>query len=201
MNRDALLSYWTQLREQWAESRLVRLGAWLGLALAGAYLVLAGFDAADASLERGRVLAAEVARLQALSKETDWSRRSQEVAGLKAAYETTVWTDPDLALTEAGLQDWLRNAAQRLGLKVREITLVRAEAGAKPVNELPPGYVVLQARVSVEVQRAPLFTLLAEMAAQERRIVVERFTMKGVAQPAIAEMQLRVLARPGSKQP
>jgi len=199
MNRDVFLSYWNQLREQWAESRLVRLGAWLGLALAGVYLVLAGFDAADASLERSRVLSAEVARLQALSKETDWSRRGQEVAGLKAAYETAIWTDPDLALTEAGLQDWLRNTAQRLGLKVREVTLVRAEAGAKPVN-LPPGYVVLQARVSVEVQRAPLFTLLAEMAAQERRIVVERFTMKGVLQPAIAEMQLRVLARPSGRQ-
>ncbi|MGE1157115.1 hypothetical protein, partial [Pseudomonas kitaguniensis] len=89
------------------------------------------------------------------------------------------------------------NAAQRLGLKVREITLVRAEPGAKPVNELPPGYVVLQARVSVEVQRAALFSLLAEMAAQERRIVVERFTMKGTVAPATAEMQLRVLARPG----
>jgi hypothetical protein len=199
MNRDALLSRWTQLREQWEESTLVRLGAWLGLALLALYLLLAGFDAADASLERSRGLAAEVSRLQSLSKEANWPQRSQEVAGLKVAYDTAVWADPDLALTEAGLQDWLRTTAQRLGLKVREITLVRAEPGAKPSNELPPGYVVLRARVSVEVQRTPLFTLLAEMASQERRIVVERFVMRGSLQPAIAEMDLRILARPASK--
>ncbi|RZI96658.1 MAG: hypothetical protein EOP39_28740 [Rubrivivax sp.] len=199
MNRDALLSRWTQLREQWAESVLVRLGAWLGLALVCLYLLLAGFDAADAALERSRALAAEANRLQTLSKEGDWPQRSQEVAGLRAAYDTTVWADPDLALTEASLQDWLRNTAQRLGLKVREITLVRAEPSAKPLNELPPGYVVLRARVSIEVQRTPLFTLLAEMASQERRIVVERFVMRGTVQPAIAEMDLRVLARPASK--
>jgi uncharacterized MnhB-related membrane protein len=199
MNRDALLSRWTQLREQWAESALVRLGGWLGLALVCLYLLLAGFDAADAALERNRGLATEMNRLQSLAKEADWPQRSQEVAGLRAAYDTTVWADPDLALTEASLQDWLRTTSQRLGLKVREITLVRAEPSAKPSNELPPGYVVLRARVSVELQRTPLFTLLAEMAAQERRIVVERFAMKGALQPGIAEMDLRILARPASK--
>lgn len=199
MNRDALLSQWSGLREQWAESSLVRLGAWLGLALLCIYLMFAGFDAADASLERSRGLAAEVNRLQALSKETSWSQRGQEVAGLKAAYDTTVWADPDLALTEASLQDWLRNATQRLGLKVRQITLVRVEPSAKPAANVPAGYVELHAHLSVELQRTPLFTLLAEMAAQERRIVVERLAIHSQSQPPTADMDLRVLARPGVK--
>jgi len=199
MSRDAVLTPWAQLREQWQESRLVRLGAWLGAALLSVYVLLAGFDQVDAMQERNRGLAVELTRLQSLAKETDWPERRREAAGLKAAYDTTVWMDPDLALSEAGLQDWLRNVTQRLGLKVREITLVRTESSARPAGNVPPGYVELHARVSVELQRTPLFVLLAEMANQERRIVVERLSIRSQSQPAIADMDVRILAKPESK--
>lgn len=199
MSRDAVLTPWAQLREQWRESRLVRLGAWLGAALLSVYLLLAGFDEVDSLLERNRGLMVELTRLQALAKEKDWPERRREAMALKVAYDTAVWMDPDLALTEAGLQDWLRNVTQRLGLKVREITLVRAEPAAKQAGSVPAGYVELHARVSVELQRTPLFVLLAEMANQERRIVVERLSLRGQSQPAVADMDLRILARPGGK--
>lgn len=198
MSPDAAVSPWAQLREQWQESRLVRLGAWLGLALLSVYVLLAGFDEVDRLLERNRSQAAELVRLKALAKETDWPERRREAVALKAAYDTTVWMDPDLALSEAGLQDWLRNVTQRLGLKVREITLVRAEPSAKPSGLVPPGYVEVRVRMSVELQRTALFTLLAEMANQERRIVVERLAIRSQSQPAIADLDLRILARPGS---
>lgn len=199
MSRDTALTPWAQLREQWQESRLVRLGAWLGAALLSVYLLLAGFDEVDASLERNRGLAMELTRLQGLAKETDWPERRREAAALKVAYDTTVWMDPDLALSEAGLQDWLRNVTQRLGLKVREITLVRSEPSAKPAGSVPAGYVEVHAHLSVELQRTPLFVLLAEMANQERRIVVERLSIRSQSQPAVADMDLRILARPGAK--
>lgn len=199
MSRDAVLTPWAQLREQWQESRLVRLGAWLGVALLSVYLLLAGFDEVDALLERNRGSVVELARLQALAKEKDWPERRREATALKVAYDTAVWMEPDIALSEAGLQDWLRNVTQRLGLKVREITLVRAEPSAKPAGNVPAGYVELHARVSVELQRTPLFVLLAEMANQERRIVVERLSIRSQSQPAVADMDLRILARPGGK--
>jgi type II secretory pathway component PulM len=199
MSRDPVLTPWAQLREQWQESRLVRLGAWLGVALLSVYLLLAGFDEVDAMLERNRVQAAELIRLKALARETDWPERRREVMALKAAYDTAVWMDSDLALSEAGLQDWLRSVTQRLGLKVREITLIRAEPAAKPAGNVPPGYIEVRAHLSVELQRTGLFTLLAEMANQERRIVVERLSIRGQSQPAIADLDLRILARPGSK--
>lgn len=177
----------------------MRLGAWLGVALLSVYLMLAGFDAVDATVEHNRGQAAELKRLQGLSKEADWPARRKEAAALKAAYDTAVWMDSDLALTEAGLQDWLRVLAQRLGLKVREITLVRAETPAKAQGGVPAGYVEVRARLSVELQRTALFAMLAEMANQERRIVVERLALRAQSQPALAEMDLRILARPGSK--
>lgn len=178
----------------------MRLGAWLGVALLGVYVLLAGFDEVDAQLQRNMAQSTELARLQTLAKETDWPERGREALGLKAAYDTATWTDVDLALSEAGLQDWLRNVTQRLGLKVREIVLVRAEPGTGGAPRLPPGYVELHARVSVELSRTALFALLAEMAAQERRIVVERLSLQSQAQPAVAEIALRVLARPGGAQ-
>jgi hypothetical protein len=199
MNRDDLRAQWAQLRAQWEESTLLRLGGLAVAALLAVYLLLSGFDAADAQRERGRQLAAELKRLQALSREGDWPQREQELAGLKAAYDAGVWSDPDTALTEARFQDWLRNATQRLGLKVREIALVRVEPGAKASEVLPAGYVVVRARLVLEVQRTPLFTLLAEMARQEQRIIVERLVLRGVVAPAVAEMDLRILARAGAQ--
>ncbi|WP_457445558.1 GspMb/PilO family protein [Roseateles sp. P5_E4] len=199
MSRDAVLTPWAQLREQWQESRLVRLGAWLGAALLSIYILFAGFDEVDALLERNRGLVVELTRLQGLAKEKDWPERRREATALKVAYDTAVWMEPDIALSEAGLQDWLRNVTQRLGLKVREITLVRAEPSAKPAGNVPVGYVEVHARVSVELQRTPLFVLLAEIANQERRIVVERLSIRSQSQPAVADMDLRILARPGSK--
>lgn len=197
-SRDVLTA-WGQLREQWRESRLVRTGVWLATALLAIYLLLAGFDAVDRMVERNQTRATELARMKALAKETDWPQRGREAVGLKAAYDTTVWMDPDIALTEANLQDWLRNVTQRLGLKVREITLVRAEPGTSSASKLPEGYVEVRARLSVELQRTALFTLLAEMATQERRIVVDRLVIKSQNQPATAEIDVRIVARPGTK--
>lgn len=199
MNPDDLRAQWAQLKLQWEESTLLRLGGWAVVTLLAAYLLLTGFDAADDQRERGRQLAAELKRQQALSREGDWAQREQELAGLKAAYDAGVWSDSELSLTEARFQDWLRNATQRLGLKVREITLVRAEPGAKAPEAVPAGYVVLRARLVLEVQRTPLLTLLAEMARQEQRIIVERLAMRGMLAPAVAEMDLRILARAGAQ--
>lgn len=186
-----------QLRSQWEESGLIRLGLWAALGILCLYAVLLGFDAADAAVERSQGVRAEMQRLQSLAKDQEWARRQEEVLGLRAAYDTTVWSDADLALSEAALQDWLRNAAQRLGLKLRDLAVVRAEGDAKSASDLPAGYVVLRVRMSLEMQRTPLLSLLAEIERQERRIVVERITLRTLSQPATADIDMRVLARPG----
>ena len=198
MNPEAIRVQFSRLRTQWEESGLVRLGLWAALGILCIYAVLAGFDATDAAMARSDALRADVQRFQALAKDEEWPRRQEEVLGLRAAYDTTVWSDPDLALTEAALQDWLRNAAQRLGLKVRDLAVVRAESDAKSASDLPAGYVVLRVRMSLELVRTPLLSLLAEIERQERKIVVERLTLRTLSQPAIADIDLRVLARPGA---
>lgn len=197
MTSDTLQVQLAQLRSQWEESGLIRLGLWAALSILCLYAVLAGLDVADAAIERSQGLRDEVQRVQSLTKDQEWPRRQEEVLGLRAAYDTTVWSDADLALSEAALQDWLRNAAQRLGLKLRDLAVVRAEVDAKSASDLPAGYVVLRVRMSLEVQRTPLLSLLAEIERQERRIVVERLTLRTLSQPATAEIDLRVLARPG----
>jgi hypothetical protein len=121
------------------------------------------------------------------------------------------WAEPNLGLTEAALQDWLRTVSGRLGLKTRELTIVRVEEAAKsavaradPTKEnlggtsglvVPAGYVVLRARMIFELQRAPLVTFLAECARSERSVVVERLVLRGLGQPPLAEVDVRVLAR------
>ncbi len=161
MTPDTLQAQLAQLRSQWEESGLIRLGLWAAVGILCLYAVLLGFDAADAAVERSQSVRAEIQRFQSLTKDQEWPRRQEEVLGLRAAYDTTVWSEADLALSEAALQDWLRNAAQKLGLKLRDLAVVRAEADAKSASDLPAGYVVLRVRMSLELQRTPLLSLLA----------------------------------------
>ncbi len=199
------------MRSQWAASWRLRAGVWLVVAILAVYAIDLGMAHVDARQEELLTADAEVARLRALAAERDWPDRAKEATQLTAALQSMAWAEPNLGLTEAALQDWLRTVSTRLGLKTRELTVVRVEEATKtatvradPTKEavgstsglvVPAGHVVLRAHMIFELQRAPLVTFLAECARSERSIVVERLVLRGLSQPPIAEVDVRVLAR------
>ncbi|KQV47058.1 hypothetical protein ASC95_26500 [Pelomonas sp. Root1217] len=196
------------LRSQWQASARVRLGGWAILGILSIYGVLLAQDHADARRVELKQLEGELSRLRSLAREKVWPERAAEAERLSQALSSMAWSERDIGLTEAALQDWLRTVPARLGLKTRELSIARVEsgktdAGAAPaatagssdiVQALPPGHVLLRARISFDApQRAALMVFLAECARSDRSLVVERFLMRG--QPAFAEIDLRVLAR------
>lgn len=197
---------WADLRVQWQESARLRLGVWAVVGILAAYGVLLGQDHVDARRTELTQLDGELARLRALAREKAWPERAQEAERLSQALSSMAWSERDLGLTEAALQDWLRTVPARLGLKTRELSIVRVESGkadaagnpAATANDaaqaLPPGHALLRARISFEApQRGALMVFLAECARSDRPLVVERLLLRG--QPLFAEIDLRVLAR------
>jgi type II secretory pathway pseudopilin PulG len=203
-----LRSVLATMRSQWVASLRLRVGVWLVVAILAAYAIDSGIAYVDARQEELQTADAEVARLRALAAERDWPDRAKEATQLTAALQSMAWSEPNLGLTEAALQDWLRTVSSRLGLKTRELTIVRVEEAAKATAvradqakesvgstsglAVPAGHVVLRAHMSFELQRAPLVTFLAECARSERSVVVERLVLR---QPLLAEVDVRVLAR------
>lgn len=195
------------LRMQWRASARLRLGGWAILGILCIYGVLLAQDHADARRAELGQLEGELVRLRSLAREKVWPERAAEAERLSRALSSMAWAERDLGLTEAALQDWLRTVPARLGLKTRELSVTRVESGktdasvaAAPAagtdfaQALPPGHVLLRARISFDApRRGPLMVFLAECARSERPLVVERFLFR--SQPAFAEVDLRVLAR------
>lgn len=203
MNTSALMQAWQQARSQWQTQPRVRAGLWLVLALAlaqGLLLLLDRVDAQQAELQR---LRGEEQRLLAVPSAQAWGERAGQAAQTVVAYTGMAWAEADVGLSEAALQDWLRTVSARLGLNVRELRVVRAQAtagasagpGTTAVPSLPAGHVLLRARLVADLQRTPLLALLAECARSERSIVVERLVWRGAGQPPLVEIELRALAR------
>ncbi|MDM4767541.1 hypothetical protein [Pelomonas sp. SE-A7] len=203
MNASQQLSaQWQELRSQWAASARLRWGVWAVLLILVLYGMQLALDHVDLQRERIKTLDAELTRMRSLSGERAWADRAKEAEQLKIAMTTMAWNDNDLGLTEAALQDWLRNMASRLGLKTRDLTIVRVEAGkgqdpvaASALPAVPSGYAVLRARMSIELQRAPLMAFLGECTRSERAVVVERLALRMQGPVPMAEVDLRVLAR------
>lgn len=199
-------AWWAELRGQWQDSARLRLGVWAVVGILAVYGVMLAQDHVDVRRAELKQLDGELARLRALSREKVWPERAQEAERLSQALSSMAWSERDLGLTEAALQDWLRTVPTRLGLKTRELSIVRVEpgkadaagttpaAGGDIAQALPPGHVLLRARISFDApQRAALMVFLAECASSDRQLVVERLVMR--SQPASAEIDLRVLAR------
>lgn len=206
---------WTEFKLQWHGSARLRLGAGLVLIILSLYAMLEGLDHVARQREQVKALDAELSRLRSLSKEREWPARADEAAKLNAALASMAWSEADLGLTEAAFQDWLRTVPAKLGLTTRALTMARLEEsrasidGPKPLVNAsgvagltpPAGFTVLRARVTFELQRAPLMAFLSECARSERSVVVERMSLRTLSQPPIVELDLRVLARKSEVKP
>jgi hypothetical protein len=54
---------------------------------------------------------------------------------------------------------------------------------------------VFRARMVVDLSRLPLLAFLTEVGRNEEIILIERLALRPAAQPALAEIELRVLGR------
>ena len=196
-----LLTQWAQARAEWEASARLRAGLWAVLGIGLLWLLLLLLDACDAASQRILAREAELQRLSKAAKGDLWGQRLAQGKEQLAAVEGMLWAEPELGLSEAAFQDWLREVSSRIGLKTRELQVSRVEpAKMDQKDPLPADTALLRARMVVDLQRAPLFSFLAEIARNERSIVVERLVMRAQAQPPLAEIELRALARrPGAK--
>lgn len=188
-------------RGQLAGHARLRLGLAAIVAILWVYgLLLAGEHATlmRADLQNAR---AELRRLEAAGRERDWPARADDARRHLAAMQGLVWTENDLGLAEAALQDWLRATATKAGLGVRELAVVRAAADGVRAPVAPAaasalsGPQVLKARLVADFNRIALLGLLDELQRHERAIVVDHLVLRTWAQPPTLELDLRVLAQ------
>lgn len=191
-----LMSGLRQLRQQavaeLAQSARLRLGLLVVAAILWLWALLVLGDMAQAWRESAEQLQDKAAALRPVLKERIWLERAEDSSQQLQAVRTQLWTDPDLAVTEANLQDWLRGTAQKAGLTVRDLNVNRGTLD-KPSAALQ-GLTPVTAHLVLDYNRLPMLAYLAELARREPLLMVDRLALRLGAQPVLAELDVRVLA-------
>ncbi|MDP2006312.1 MAG: hypothetical protein Q8K45_11605 [Rubrivivax sp.] len=200
-----------QARAEWRTNARLRLGLWLVLGIVWLYALLSASDLVAAQRTAARQGAEDLTRLRSIAAQSIWYERATQARQQLDALQDMAWVEPERALAEAALQDWVTVLAGKIGIALRERNLLRAEAaaprpadaGSAPrVAELPAAYSTLRMRLAFEFTPASLVSLLNELAQTERWVRVDRLRVLQTGKPAIVELELAAVAlRAPGRQP
>lgn len=212
-----------ELRAQWEASLLLRMGL-LGVLLLVSIEGLFRLEAYQVTLrEKLQMVERDNADLRVQLKQQGWQQRRHDAQLQLDALQAMLWQADDESLAQAAVQDWLRGAASKAPLILRELSVApQSESNAKRTGDMTVepaspaaakapqradvplagggGVVTVRARASFEFKRLPLMLLLSQVAAHERVLAVDRLHLKLAERPAMVELDLHALvAMPETK--
>lgn len=176
---------WQQARQQWRQSRRLRIGALVVGVFLGLHLILGLSDRQRALSETYGQQATMLARLGEASRESAWPQRAVQAEAALAATRESVPEVSSAGLAQAELQAWLTGQAATAGLGAPQ---VRAEA-TLDVPGQPELWQVI-ARLDATVPAGRLEGLLRTLSAGLPWIQAERLEVV-----AGTEMRLGLIVR------
>jgi len=185
-----------QARSEWRANTRLRWGVWAILAIFWLWLSLLAQDQATAWRGEADEARAELQRLRPLqSGGAIWTQRAEDARKHLEAARSMLWSGSSQGLVEAALQDTLRAWAEKSGLPVRELSIMGAGERARSQP-------AVRARLVVDMNnRLALMGLLAELGRSPKLMLVDSLRLRPLAQPARAELEVRVLFQAEERKP
>lgn len=177
---------WEQLRQQWRQSRRLRVGALVIGMFLGIHLVLILSDRQALLAQSHDQQAALLARLDEASRESAWPERATLAQAALAATRESVPEVTSAGLAQAELQAWLTAQAAAAGLSNPQ---VRAEATLDVPGQAELWQVI--ARLDATVPAGRLDPFLRSLSAGLPWIQAERLELTAVP----AETRLGLIVR------
>ncbi len=192
MSRPTVPHWMSGLRSQWVGNRRLRWGLLvIGGILCTQALSLIG-DHTQVWRDQTSSLRDDIDRVRLLARDKVWPGRADDARQQLDAMRSMLWQSSDPGLAEAAMQDWVRAAAGKAGLSVRELAVSRPPA-APGAASAAAATLPVRIRLTVDLNRLPLMAFLAELARNEQVVVVDRLVLRPAVQPPLAEMELRAL--------
>lgn len=203
-----LLLIWQQLQ---AQPRALA-GAGLLVALAWLAWLLDADAQRVAAQQQLATQQQQLQRLQGFAGEQQWLQALQAGQTALAQVRQRLWREESEGRIQAHLQDWLRQQAEKSGLRVRELVVSLPQrpgqeeataAPAEPVSgaALAPDLRLVQAQLTLEFDSAALATFLTEISSQERWLWLQRLQVQSQANRHVAELELQALFSVGAQDP
>jgi hypothetical protein len=200
VNAQTVVDALARMRGELRESRLLRLGV---LAIAGLIwlsVILWLRDAATAKREAWLATEARIARAKAVAASGDWAARSGEVKAILADYETLIWKDGSLGLSQAAAQESLSRSLTAAGLTVRGAP--RVALSDAPVSAELPDLLAMRIQTSFDFRPDGLYNWLAalgrERAEKRPAFVVDSLVVRGAPAPVVEAVLIAYTVKPGA---
>lgn len=158
-----------RVRQEWRQSRRLRLGALVVLLILGAHVVLTLSDRQQAMAQDYRRDAALLGRLEEASRESAWPERAEQAEAAAEAMRTSIPQAASDGLAQAELQAWLSGQA---AIGQLQQARVRAEATLDVPGQ--PGLWQVVARLEGAVPAGGLDRFLQSLSSGLPWIQVER---------------------------
>lgn len=179
----------------------LRLGFALIVAIIWLYAILTLQEALQTKSQAFRASSHQLARLQAVMNEGDWTARLAEAQALQADMESKLWRGDTLGLARATLQDWLNQKLQQLAATHVTVTMlapneVRNEeqaadaslelwkVGAKLVFDFNPDTLN---KLLAELEQGPHILVVESLHITKEPIPRVELTVQAYFQPAAGQ--------------
>lgn len=161
-----------------------RLG-WMLAALAGVIwlsLVLTLSDRIDVAEAKRNSVAADIARLKAMTSDNSWDQKAQEARALRVMLEGRLWKADTPGLAEASFEAWLRDVMKRRGIDVQQIQIARVplttETNPNASADLLTGLERMTAKVISSFRSRGTVEASADIAEYEKSVMIDRLVIR-----------------------
>ncbi len=192
-----------QMRQEWRENSRLRYGVYATIAIVWIYGILSLKDATEVERSTWQNTESRLARARATATSADWLRRSQDVVVAVNEYESLLWRDGSIGLSQAAFQERISQSLAAAGIVVRAMRV--SPATDAPLSGDVGDIVPLRARIQVEFRPSSFYTWLGTLAkaSGEKRaaVVIESMTIRasGFGQASIADVELAGYALKGGR--
>ncbi len=125
----------------------------------------------------------ELARITKQVNEGSWLDRKQQSETLRFQLFEKFWVAETAGLAEAGLERWLRERVERLGVKPNSVRVQRSPLGRTRDDDAQDSSLGkiqrMTAKMVMPFEPDALFQLLNDAARSERILIVDRLLIRG----------------------
>ena len=184
------------LRASVKDNPRLRLGLWLVVGIIWLYGVLLLRDEVRLATSEYEASAKKVARIEALSRQTEWMARAEPVQALQIELESRLWREGTIGLAQATFQDWLNQAVLQSGVNRAAVTVAAQEENTpeksttvKSDSGFDRELWKVSAKVGFDFIPKSLYALLGRLEGHDKQIIVESLVVRSLPSPR-AEMVL-----------
>lgn len=177
-----------QLIAEFRSKPRLRWGVWAIVGVLWLYGVLELRDLVRVRHDAYVSLNKKVARIQGTLAQEEWQSRLEETRSMQLDLESRLWKENTLGLAQATFHDWLNQTLQQGNIAKAQVAVAAHEEDGKPEKDgdgagADSASWKVTAKLAFDFYPQSFYPLLAKLAGNERRVVVESLAIRGAPAP------------------